>query len=624
MKRYLSVLLALPMLLGSLAACTPEQQPQDQPTEQETEAMTEEQTTLEEIESEPEDQTQETVPDTGYPIDLMTIGEVPFASFSLYVQPNAPKGITDAVEMLIEYAEKATGHKLVINEDAPAEHAIVIGKTDYDTDALKAAREQVENDGYAFLEENGKVYITGNCTAGTVYGVYTFMENYFGVRFYTEDYTYVRDNPIVRIPAGYSEIYSPALIMRDSFWYDLSQSRPLANRLKDNSEYNPDLEGGISYAGSFVHTLAALTNTKHEIGKQPCLTDEKVYQTVLANVRAWLRSHPNANIISVSQNDSAAEHLGCQCANCKAIDEREGTPMGSLLTFVNRIANDIKDEYPNVYVDTLAYRYTRQAPKTIKPADNVIIRLCSIECCFTHALSEACIYNTSFRKDIEAWSAICDNLYIWDYTYNAETYFTFFPNFDVLCDNVKFYKEHNVKGVFLEGQQVSVSGEFAELRSYLLAKLLWDPDMTEDEYYAHMDEFMQYYYGPGWVKIKEYMQAMTAHAIARNTHVGIFDKGLKMYPFTKENGKRDLNFGNNMKAYWDEAMEMAQTEEQRAHVEKSSIQAYYLCSLDGKSSERKANLKKVYELCEKYGIEYYKYVIPMPDASHSDDLNSLL
>ena len=117
--------------------------------------MTEEQTTLEETESKTEEETQETVPDTGYPIDLMTIGEVPFASFSLYVQPNAPKGITDAVEMLIEYAEKATGHKLVIHEDAPAEHAIVIGKTDYDTDALKAAREQVENDGYAFLEENG-------------------------------------------------------------------------------------------------------------------------------------------------------------------------------------------------------------------------------------------------------------------------------------------------------------------------------------------------------------------------------------------------------------------------------------------------------------------------------------
>jgi uridine phosphorylase len=100
------------------------------------------------------------------------------------------------------------------------------------------------------------------------------------------------------------------------------------------------MEGGISYAGPFVHTFSALTGQPHEIGKQPCLTDEAVYQKVLANVKAWLRANPNAKIVSVSQNDSYAEQLGCQCANCKAIDEREGTPMGSLLAFVNRIAGD--------------------------------------------------------------------------------------------------------------------------------------------------------------------------------------------------------------------------------------------------------------------------------------------
>ena len=49
-------------------------------------------------------------------------------------------------------------------------------------------------------------------------------------------------------------------------------------------------------------------------------------------------------------------------------------------------------------MDTLAYRYTRQAPKTIKPADNVIIRLCSIECCFSHPLAERIsIAGDSFR-----------------------------------------------------------------------------------------------------------------------------------------------------------------------------------------------------------------------------------
>ena len=628
--RLLALILIALMLLP-FAACGEQGGGGDQSTQAGSEQESADTTTAD-TQTDPESETgapteSETEPDDGIPLDALHIGGVDITSYTLVVQEGGAACVRNSANELVEYLEKATGFHM---EEKASDHEIVIGVTDRDTDAVRAARDAVELDGYTMLMDGGRLYITGSCDRGTMYGVYDFLEEFVGVRFFAADTTVIIEQESAQIPADYHKLHNPAFDLRDTYWYDMRYKQDFANHSKDNSFYDsstpvPDIGGGVGYAGRFVHTFSLLTGgTSHTGNVQPCLTDEEVYQTVLSNVRAWLDENPEATIISVSQNDSDAGVGGCQCENCKAINDAEGSEMGSLLTFVNRIANDIKDDYPGVYVDTLAYRYTRTPPKNIRPAENVIIRLCSIECCFTHALSEACIYNTSFRKDIEAWSAICDNLYIWDYTYNAETYFTFFPNFDVLCDNVKFYKEHNVKGVFLEGQQVSVSGEFAELRSYLLAKLLWDPDMTEDEYYAHMDEFLQYYYGPGWVKIKEYMQAMTAHAIARNTHVGIFDKGLKMYPFTKENGKRDLNFGNNMKAYWDEALEMAQTEEQRAHVEKSSIQAYYLCSLDGKSSERKANLKKVYELCEKYGIEYYKYVIPMPDASHSDDLNSLL
>lgn len=628
--RLLALILIALMLLP-FAACGEQGGGGDQSTQAGSEQESADTTTAE-TQTDPESETgapteSGTEPDDGIPLDALHIGGVDITSYTLVVQEGGAACVRNSANELVEYLEKATGFHM---EEKASDHEIVIGVTDRDTDAVRAARDAVELDGYTMLMDGGRLYITGSCDRGTMYGVYDFLEEFVGVRFFAADTTVIIEQESAQIPADYHKLHNPAFDLRDTYWYDMRYKQDFANHSKDNSFYDsstpvPDISGGVGYAGRFVHTFSLLTGgTSHTGNVQPCLTDEEVYQTVLSNVRAWLDENPEATIISVSQNDSDAGVGGCQCENCKAINDAEGSEMGSLLTFVNRIANDIKDDYPGVYVDTLAYRYTRTPPKNIRPAENVIIRLCSIECCFTHALSEACIYNTSFRKDIEAWSAICDNLYIWDYTYNAETYFTFFPNFDVLCDNVKFYKEHNVKGVFLEGQQVSVSGEFAELRSYLLAKLLWDPDMTEDEYYAHMDEFMQYYYGPGWVKIKEYMQAMTAHAIARNTHVGIFDKGLKMYPFTKDNGRRDVNFGTNMKAYWDQAMEMAQTEEQRAHVEKSSIQAYYLCSLDGKSGDRKANLKKVYELCEKYGIEYYKYVIPMPDASHSEDLNSLL
>ena len=594
-------------------------------TEAATEAPAEE-TTTEEVTT--EEVTTEAETDDGIPLNSLTIGGVDIKEYTLVVQEGGADCVRDSADELVEFIEKATGGFRIPEESS--EHEIVIGVTERDTDRVKAARDAVKLDGYTLLMDGSRLYITGSCDRGTMYGVYCFLEDYIGVRFLARDTTVVIDQDSVAIPADVHTTHTPVFEMRDTYWYDMRYDQATANHAKDNSFYDSStpvssIGGGIGYAGRFVHTINLLQDLPYQGNVQPCLTDESVYQLVLSNVREWLDANPEATIISVSQNDSDPGKLGCQCENCKAIDDAEGTPMGSLLTFINRIANDIKDDYPGVYVDTLAYRYTRKAPKNLKPADNVIIRLCSIECCFTHALSdESCYKNKEFKKDIEAWSAICDNLYIWDYTYNAETYFTFFPNFDVLWDNVNFYKDHNVTGVFLEGQQVSVSGEFAELRSYLLAKLLWDPDMTEEEYYAYMDEFLQYYYGAGWEKIKTYMTSMAAHTVKHNTHLGIFDKGDKMFPAKDENGKRDLRFSRDMLALWEEAYELAETDWQKAHVEKSSIQAYYLCHLSGTNSDRKKYLKTVYELCEKYGIEYYKYVIPMPDSSKANDLNSLI
>ena len=648
-KLLLTILSCLLLLsLGLMTACDGGKSPEDttaegtptptdiptEPNDENTDAPNSDDTdgdttdTATDGEETTEEATTEAETDDGIPLNSLTIGGVDIKNYTLVVQDGGAACVRDSADELIDYIEQATAGFRI--PEGASDYEIVIGVTDRDTDKVKAARDAVKLDGYTLLMDGNRLYITGSCDRGTMYGVYCFLEDYIGVRFLAKDTTVIINQDSVEIPADVHTTHNPVFEMRDTYWYDMRYDQTTANHAKDNSFYDSstpvaDIGGGIGYAGRFVHTINLLQDLPYQGNVQPCLTDESVYQLVLSNVRKWLDANPEATIISVSQNDSDPGKLGCQCASCKAIDDAEGTSMGSLLTFINRLANDIKDDYPGVYIDTLAYRYTRKAPKNIKPADNVIIRLCSIECCFTHALSdESCSKNKEFKKDIEAWAAICDNLYIWDYTYNAETYFSFFPNFDVLWDNVQFYKNHNVTGVFLEGQQVSVSGEFAELRSYLLAKLLWDPDMTEEEYYAYMDEFLRYYYGAGWEKIKEYMTTMTAHAIKHNTHVGIFDKGEKMYPAVDDKGKRNTKLSRDMLALWQEAYELAETDQQKAHVEKSSIQAYYLCHLVGSNAERIKYLKQVYALCEKYGIEYYKYVQPMPDSSKNNDLNSLI
>ena len=305
-----------------------------------------------------EEQTSEAETDDGIPLNELTIGGVDIREFTLVVQEGGAACVRTSANELIEYLERATGFRI---PEESSDHEIVIGVTDRDTDPVRAARDAVKLDGYTLLMDGNRLYITGSCDRGTMYGVYCFLEDYIGVRFLARDTTVIIDRDRVDIPAEIHTTHNPIFEMRDTYWYDMRYDQTTANHAKDNSFYDSstpvaDIGGGIGYAGRFVHTINLLQDLPYQGNVQPCLTDEDVYQTVLKNVRAWLDANPEATIISVSQNDSDPGKLGCQCENCKAIDDAEGSPMGSLLTFINRIANDIKDDYPGVYVDTLAYR----------------------------------------------------------------------------------------------------------------------------------------------------------------------------------------------------------------------------------------------------------------------------
>src|SRR5262249_22287262 len=153
---------------------------------------------------------------------------------------------------------------------------------------------------------------------------------------------------------------------------------------------------------------------------QRCLSNPDVLKISIGRVQQWIKEHPDATIISVSQNDVIKN---CQCDQCKAIDDAEGSPAGSLLKFVNAVAEAIEKDHHNVCIDTLAYQYTRKPPKTIRPRKNVIVRLCSIECCFAHPL-ESCpsTQNQKFRDDIIAWEPVAPLLYVWDYTTDFGNY----------------------------------------------------------------------------------------------------------------------------------------------------------------------------------------------------------
>ena len=421
----------------------------------------------------------------------------------------------------------------------------------------------------ADVEENLGMTIRGGNGRGVLYGVYRFLQEYAGFRYFTYDLETYTDDDVV-IFSGVLMEYTPVMSARRLTWLNGYYSSEWNVKVGVNFGVTlPEELGGAcyNYGNLFVHTLGRLSDTTYpypDYATNPCMTDPEVLATVIKNVRKELESNPDINIVSISQNDVEA---WCHCPNCTKIEEEEGSSSGPLLRFVNAVAEDLVKDYPDIIVDTLAYKYTQKAPKITKPHPNVCIRLCSITCCFTHAIDDPnCEQNKTFCEDLVAWSKICDNIHIWDYTTNYYYYMSTFANLDVIQKNMRFFADHNVVSMFPQGNGQGASGEFGELRAYLLAQLMWDPYMTEETYRTHMDEFLAAYYGEGWTYIRDYIDKTSQFAANGGFKINEDDEtegspvcgqGIYDHPLTVITRQEYLNFEYLFDEYWALAEELA-------------------------------------------------------------------
>jgi len=550
-----------------------------------------------------------------------------------------PSEIT-AAEELQRYIKEISSADIPLITDTcpPAEKEILVGETNR-AESRDVDLSGLGDDGFIIKTAGEKIVIAGGRQRGALYGVYELLEKYFGCGFYTEKTETVPHKDILALSPISEDRQIPVFEYRDVFWkaYDKKQIR--AKRKINTGCGEDDIYGGsFEYAGYFVHSLNHLVPPEKYFEPHPeyygltekgeretfqlCLTNPEVLNIATASVRKWLKENPKAKIVSVSQNDF--DHP-CLCPECKKVyAEENGAYSGSMIRFVNAVARDIERDFPQVKVDTLAYRFSRSIPKT-KPEKNVIVRLCSIECCFSHPLERECpeqLRNSttvsgekqSFAKDIKDWNSLGSSLYIWDYTTNFLHYMMTFPNFGVLRQNVRFFADHNVKGVLEQGIYNCENAEFGELRAYLLSKLLWDPYMTEEEYFGHMDGFLKAYYGKGWRHIREYIDM--AQELTKDTCFGCYVSPEKLFPNLTEahpesplpkdltldmiENYRDTDWRKYLNYYhafkenpitekgsicFEKALSESATEAQAAAVEKSALQVKYLQSYWKRLSE---------------------------------------
>ncbi len=426
-----------------------------------------------------------------------------------------------AAYLLQDFIQRITGAKVPVQENTNArKYDVIIGNGGLNKEI---ATKDIKEDGFRISSSGDNIRIVSGGGCGSVYAVVTLLERYLGVSYWGEnEYSFV-PSPSLSFP--YIELTeSPAFRYRQSQNYALATDSvyKLWNRLK-----NPE---DVFAADYWVHTFDKLLpsavygkdhpeyysyfNGKRHPGKasQWCLTNPDVLEIVAARLDSIFKANPDKHIISVSQNDG--NYTNCQCDKCKAIDDYEGAYSGSLIHFINKLA----DRFPDKEISTLAYLYTMKPPKQVKPRANVNIMLCDIDCDREVSLTENAS-GREFVKAMEGWSRISDNIFVWDYGINFDNYLVPFPNFHILADNIRLFKKNNATMHF---SQIASSrgGDFAEMRTWLVSKLMWNPQADTD---SLMNVFLEGYYGDAAPYLYRYTKIMEGALIGSGKRLWIYD-----------------------------------------------------------------------------------------------------
>ena len=528
----------------------------------------------------------------------MALAEHGASDFTIVIPDGADACLRTAATELQTYFEKITGARLPVAEESafPGGKAFVLGDT-----ALTAALpvgEPTDHDGFRLYADGERLFIRGGSSRGTLYGVYTFLEEYGGVRWYTPTVEKVPENPDLAVDAALDRTVNPSFSVRRNDCAGTNEAYRARTRM--NVSFWWDME---DYGGALTYVLWDVTLTElvpdalfaehpeyfalQEDGSRStdhvCLSHPEVLSIAIENARAAiLACERDAKYLHVGQKDNTNY---CRCPACEALYEQYGAVCAPTLLFTNALAEALEDEFPDFTFTFFAYNETDRPPTkgNLRCRDNVAPVLCGLsKACRSHPLTECGAVDgddsllnlyggtePAIAADFVRWTEVADTTYIYDYTINFLNTAQFFSNLETLQSTMKYLHDIGVTGVIYncgDGHEAA----FNELRNYLLRKVQWDVDCDVS---YHIDDFLQGYYGADAAPyLREALDLQTA-AMRETAHAFDFDWHYQagyVPPLTAAKIDR----------LWDAALNADITDEERFRVETANLSwEYYKANL---------------------------------------------
>lgn len=444
-----------------------------------------------------------------------------------------------AAMLLQDFIQRISGARLpiVAHTQRIVKGDVVIGASD---------TASLTEDGFRMRTDGGRLFISSGGDRGSVYAVVTLLES-LGVDYYGYGEYRLQPKSTIGLPE-FEQAENPAFRYRQSQSYALKD--PVYRAWMRLEEPRDEFAGGLwvhtfdrllpsSVYGASHPEFYSFINGRRRPGRasQWCLTNPELFEIVAARIDSIFEANPGLDMISVSQNDG--NHTYCTCASCSEVMEREGGPAGVYIDFLNRLAA----RRPDKQFSTLAYLFTMHAPRYIKPLPNVNIMLCDIDAKREVPLTDNAT-GRDFVKALKDWSAISDNIFIWDYGINFDGYLAPFPNFPVMQKNIQLFRDHNATMHF---SQIAGSrgGDFSELRTYVASKLMWNPDLDVD---SLIRSFMDGYYGDAAPYLYDYERLLEGGLLASGKDLWIYDS-----PVSHKDGMLNANCRKRYNELFDSA-----------------------------------------------------------------------
>ena len=525
------------------------------------------------------------------------------SNYRIVLDRQASPSEKKAAEELQMYIKQISGAQLPITDDATSRgRRIFVGFGSAVADITGAQKPEADDEGFTYRTVGKDLLIYGGAQRGSMYGVFSFLEYELGVKWLTPKCTVVPSMQKYALPR-LDRSEKPALALRYDGHFAVEREPVWSAHNKENMKWNPTQNDyGNIEAYWNAHTMGQLLPSGEFFEKHPeyfslrdgkripngqlCLSNPEVLEICKTRLADVMRKNPLFRIYSLSQNDNFSF---CQCQKCTAIAEQYGGQSGLMIWFVNQVADAVRDEFPDKFVGTFAYQYTRQPPKGIVPRNNVVIRLCSIECCFAHPLTAGCPQNQAFMNDMERWAEIAPHLFIWDYIVDYAQYISPWPNFQVLGPNIEAFRKNKAIGIYEEAQYQSNGAEFEEMKAWVTTKLLWNPLLNTD---SLVQVFIDGYYGKAAPMVMDYYR-LCQSLVKPDLHFGIYIR--ENHPIYSD------EFVKKAFALLENALQTAEDEETRNRVERVRMQPLYLyCKRNREKCKQDGNWEELVRLMRKY------------------------